>query len=205
MSWKKGVPYLVLLAAFAGLTCASVAMADRTAVPVSADPASFVGTDTCLDCHDDKEDSFALTTHGRTGMTNWDGASGCESCHGSGAEHAKSKGRVQNMRNFAEVSAREASDTCLQCHDRGEHANWHTSTHASRGVSCVSCHTMHPDGDPPDALLAKGNEFDTCRNCHLRKIANLARSSHMPVREESMTCSSCHNPHGGADTAMLKD
>jgi DmsE family decaheme c-type cytochrome len=30
------------------------------------------------------------------------------------------------------------------------------------------------------------------------------RSSHMPLREGTMTCSSCHNPHGTANPAMLK-
>jgi DmsE family decaheme c-type cytochrome len=108
------------------------------------------------------------------------------------------------MRNFAEVDAREVAGVCLQCHDRGDHANWATnSVHAARGVSCVDCHQIHHEGRPPDKLLLKGTELDTCRNCHLRKIANLARSSHMPVREESITCTSCHNPHGGPGPSML--
>jgi len=204
MSWIKGVPNLVLVGALAGMFSAGAAHADRTAVPAGVDTSSFVGADTCLDCHDDKADSFGMTTHGRTGMSNWDGATGCETCHGPGAEHAKSKGKVQNMRKLDEVTPREASGVCLQCHDRGDHANWWGSTHESRGLSCISCHKIHHDGKPPQALLARETVFDTCRTCHLRRIANLARSSHMPVREESITCTSCHNPHGGQGPSMLK-
>jgi nitrate/TMAO reductase-like tetraheme cytochrome c subunit len=41
-------------------------------------------------------------------------------------------------------------------------------------------------------LLAKATEFETCGSCHLRREASLMRSAHMPLREGTMTCSSCH-------------
>jgi DmsE family decaheme c-type cytochrome len=62
-------------------------------------------------------------------------------------------------------------------------------------VSCLSCHNPHPKGAAPKSLLIKP-EFELCTTCHLQKKAALMRSSHMPMREGKMTCTSCHNPHG---------
>jgi DmsE family decaheme c-type cytochrome len=58
----------------------------------------------------------------------------------------------------------------------------------------------------PKAQLAKANEIETCGTCHLQKKAQvLSRSSHMPLREGKMTCTSCHNPHGTVTQSLLKE
>ena len=48
-------------------------------------------------------------------------------------------------------------------------------------------------------------EIDTCSQCHKNKRAEIWRTSHMPVREGKMTCSSCHNPHGSFGESLLKE
>jgi DmsE family decaheme c-type cytochrome len=52
--------------------------------------------------------------------------------------------------------------------------------------------------------LAKATEIETCGQCHLQRRAQLMRSSHMPLREGKMTCTSCHNPHGTVAEKLLK-
>jgi DmsE family decaheme c-type cytochrome len=47
-------------------------------------------------------------------------------------------------------------------------------------------------------------EPETCFQCHKDKRAQMARSSHMPLREGKIVCSDCHNPHGTANESLLK-
>jgi DmsE family decaheme c-type cytochrome len=68
----------------------------------------------------------------------------------------------------------------------------------------LTCHRIHQPDEPNPALLAKATEFDTCGSCHLRRKSALMRSAHMPMREGSMTCASCHNPHGSTGPSLLK-
>ena len=56
----------------------------------------------------------------------------------------------------------------------------------------------------PKFQLAKATEIETCGQCHLERRAQQMRSSHMPLREGKMTCTSCHNPHGGVTQHNLK-
>jgi DmsE family decaheme c-type cytochrome len=57
----------------------------------------------------------------------------------------------------------------------------------------------------PKASLKNRNEMETCFQCHQDHRAKTMRSAHMPLREARMTCSNCHNPHGTATEAMLKE
>src|SRR5438105_528988 len=85
--------------------------------------------------------------------------------------------------------------TRIACHDKGDRVNWQGSTHESRDVACTNCHTVMTNVSPRGQLKT-ANEIDTCYQCHKNKRAEISRSSHMPVREGKMTCTSCHNPHG---------
>jgi DmsE family decaheme c-type cytochrome len=57
----------------------------------------------------------------------------------------------------------------------------------------------------PKFQLAKLTEIDTCAQCHKNKRAEIWRSSHMPVREGKLKCSTCHNPHGSFSEALLRE
>jgi DmsE family decaheme c-type cytochrome len=57
----------------------------------------------------------------------------------------------------------------------------------------------------PRHQLAKPTQIETCGTCHLQKRAQQMRSSHMPLREGKMTCTSCHNPHGTVSQSLLKE
>jgi len=165
-------------------------------------PSKYAGSETCATCHDQVAAGLAKTTHGKTTRVTWEGASGCEACHGPGAAHADAGGDKAQIRHLDELAAKEASDVCMGCHESGAHANWKGSIHDTRGVSCTTCHSIHGSKGPH--LMAKATEMEVCSACHLQKKAAVLRSAHMPVREGSMSCSSCHNPHGSIGPSQLK-
>jgi DmsE family decaheme c-type cytochrome len=98
----------------------------------------------------------------------------------------------------------ENNAICLSCHERGDRTYWNGSTHESRGVACTECHTIMR-AVSRKANLKTPNELQTCFQCHKDRRAQIFRSSHMPVREGKVTCTDCHNPHGTATEAMLRE
>ena len=47
-------------------------------------------------------------------------------------------------------------------------------------------------------------DSETCYTCHKSERAKAQRTSHHPVREGKMNCSSCHNPHDGSRPKMIQ-
>jgi DmsE family decaheme c-type cytochrome len=120
---------------------------------------------------------------------------GCESCHGPGQAHVDDDAKG-HMRKFAQMKPAEINQSCLTCHNRGDHAAWEGSGHDRRDLSCTTCHSVHH----PKSLehqLVKTTETALCASCHRVQVTKTERAvAHMPVREGKMSCSSCHNPHG---------
>jgi DmsE family decaheme c-type cytochrome len=175
-------------------------------------PQGYAGADACKQCHEDQFKLFEQTKMGRLFLKhprNAEERLACETCHGPGKAHVDAGGGkgVGNMITFAKndktpVDKRNAS--CLSCHTKGARLFWQGSAHETRDVACTSCHKVMTDVSPR-AQLAKPNEIDTCGQCHLQRRAQTMRSSHMPLREGKMTCTSCHNPHGTVTPALLKE
>ncbi len=190
------------------------AKAKAKAVPVKADvgEATYVGSQVCAGCHATQVAAFNLTLMGKIfrNPRNAQERLGCEGCHGPGSAHVKAGGGrgVGNMITFRFDDQRhtpeEYNAICLSCHEKGERTLWRGSTHETRGLMCTNCHTVMVNVTPK-FQLAKLTEMDTCFQCHKNKRAEIWRSSHMPVREGKMTCSSCHNPHGSYSEALLKE
>ena len=202
---RPAIPALAALLLF-GLPAVVAAQEDTpppAEAPASPAPGGYADPGVCATCHEEVANALKKTMHGKTGVANWDGATLCQSCHGPGAAHAE-EGDKAKIKNPKTLKADEQSVICLSCHERGDQARWQTGPHAGRGLSCLTCHAVHHDGEPPARLLKKGTEFATCTSCHLKRKASLMRSAHMPMREGSLTCTSCHNPHGSAGPSMLK-
>ena len=172
-------------------------------------PAGHVGAEMCKNCHEDAFTRFSNTKMGRLFLKqprNSQEALGCENCHGPGKDHVDAGGKVA-MITFAKndpTPVEKRNELCLSCHTKGNRVFWKGSSHEARDVACTNCHRVM-ENHSSRASLAKETEIETCGSCHLQKRATTMRSSHMPLREGKMTCSSCHNPHGTVTPALLRE
>ncbi|MGB8398909.1 MAG: DmsE family decaheme c-type cytochrome [Bradyrhizobium sp.] len=113
-------------------------------------------------------------------------------------------GIVSFRKNDPSRKVEDNNAICLGCHERGDRTYWNGSTHETRGVACTECHTVMRPISRKFALKTEV-EMETCFQCHKDRRAQIFRSAHMPLREGKITCSNCHNPHGSATEAMLKE
>jgi DmsE family decaheme c-type cytochrome len=173
--------------------------------PAAATPATgYVGPDTCLTCHEDKNKGYEGTPHARVANPRTPAAGkGCESCHGPGQAHAESGGEAP-MKNPKELKPQEVSEICTTCHNRSEHNQWDGSKHDSRNVSCATCHSVH-EAKSEHKQLKTATITETCVQCHRKEVNKVHKSSHMPVKEGNMECTTCHNPHGSQNVKMLRE
>jgi DmsE family decaheme c-type cytochrome len=170
--------------------------------------ATFVGKQVCLGCHTTQAEAFGKTLMGRIGKTQ-QGKFDCENCHGPGSAHVKAGGGrgVGGIISFRPEdqsrTAEENNAVCLNCHEKGDRTYWNGSTHETRGLMCTNCHTIMKEVSRKYQLKT-AVEPDTCFQCHKDRRAQMARSSHMPLREGKMVCSDCHNPHGSTTEGLLR-
>jgi DmsE family decaheme c-type cytochrome len=147
--------------------------------------AGYAGSDTCIVCHEDKETTLKGTPHGQVKNPRSPAAAhGCESCHGPGQAHVDDDAKGHILK-FSQMKPSDVNQSCLACHNRGNHAGWEGSGHERRNLSCSTCHSVHSP------------KSQVCATCHRLQVTKTERAvAHMPVREGKMSCSSCHNPHG---------
>src|SRR5215831_5902426 len=123
---------------------------------------TYVGQDTCIACHDTEGKDFHLTLHGKAQNPKTPSAGkGCETCHGPGSAHLDDPSVPDSIKRFGSMAPRDVSDTCLTCHDRGNHTQWKGSMHDARNLSCTTCHSVHaPKSDK--SQLRRATITETC-------------------------------------------
>ena len=210
-----GSAAVLLLVVLAVQSCSPAQRPARPSVEAPFPPPgsdAYVGSETCQGCHAEAFDKFAHTKMGRLFLKQPRDARerlACEGCHGPGRAHVeagggKGKGGLITFARNDPTPVERRNEVCLTCHRKGDRLFWQGSAHESRDVACTSCHTVMADVTPR-FQLAKPTQLETCGTCHLRQRAQQMRSSHMPLREGKMQCTSCHNPHGSVTPTLLRD
>jgi DmsE family decaheme c-type cytochrome len=198
------VPGLLIGLLVIGLYAPAQAGDDEAAMEEQPD---YVGTATCLMCHDSYKEGYLKTRHA---LTLGDKKAkpkdqGCEMCHGPGGAHMDLIGEdsgERGIRSFKGEGARkDYYKTCFHCHSPSKPEDeWTESGHFGGGILCASCHTMHDRQNP--SQLFKENIEETCYSCHTSiKIQFETGRSHHPLKEET-ACLACHDPHGEPDELM---
>jgi DmsE family decaheme c-type cytochrome len=166
----------------------------------SPSPPATAGFDVsdCATCHEKAVQHMATTPH--AGLEH-----SCSSCHGDVSAHLKGalEGTPGPILSIKKMKPAEVNQTCQGCHEASHNATWTGSPHERRGVACTSCHSAH-DFQSQKSQLKTAREPDTCFTCHAAIRAQGLRTSHHPVREGLLSCSSCHNPHDGSRPKMIK-
>jgi len=196
-------------------------------MPAGTAADDYVGTETCKACHEDQYKAFAKTKHANLAeLKGWkDKIQGCESCHGPGKKHVDDPTVKGSIIVFTSKDPKAISETCLACHaGRESHNNFRRGVHWRNDVSCTDCHTPHGPGpenlksesvafvgpaaeqkpNQIDAVMLRQSEPQLCIRCHSETKSQFSKPFHHKVLEGTMTCSDCHNAHGGFEAKQTK-
>ncbi len=130
---------------------------------------------------------------------------GCENCHGAGSAHAKAKKSQMPalIVNPGKLAAQRATVICTQCHSRPQGTmktdqpinkdNRMLTPGISRNEYLVN-HTSREDAAQKD-FWADGVHSKS----HHQQGTDLIRSKHYANEFQTLSCNSCHDPHGAKD------
>jgi len=153
----------------------------------------------CVECHQPE-----VKSHGKHAYHD-----DCTSCHVSAVDHA----RAEEAKEKAEKGVRPKSinaglpesKDCLSCHKNDAHRmNFAFSDHDKAGIQCRDCHGNHsPKIKSLTAGMEKaGKDAALCMSCHKDVAAKFSLRSHHPLKEGGITCTDCHDQHGGKQTTL---
>ncbi len=183
-------------------------------------PAEYMGSAVCMGCHEEIYNNFLKSNAHRVVETDKKRGfeeKACESCHGPGSVHAESASAADIL-NPAKMQPGKADRSCLKCHINTQtQVGRVMSGHARSQVRCVECHSVHSP-EPKNsvwagkAILPGSTEVapsktvmmrtGSCIGCHTGAWAEFQRPHRHPVPQGAMTCTDCHNPHGGTNRTM---
>jgi DmsE family decaheme c-type cytochrome len=163
---------------------------------------TYVGSDTCVTCHEDVGNHLKDTPHGKGAFARLS-RQGCETCHGPGSAHVEDPDNPALRPRFDRRTPKQQNQLCASCHSGSNQFFWHGSAHERRGLTCVSCHSIH-SFKSAKAQLKTANAVDACLSCHKDVRAEMWKTSHHPIREGKISCADCHNPHGTQTAKLIR-
>lgn len=178
---------------------------------MGAEDYTRLGADSCLACHGEGSErpATAIFHTKHASRTDPDAPFAnlqCETCHGPSEEHARAQRRGQNalpptvFGGDSPTPATEQNAVCLGCHETHGRLTWFGSRHERENVPCAACHQVHRERDRVFEPLA---QQEACFDCHTQRRADTFKASSHPLRFGNMACSSCHDPHAGANDVLL--
>jgi DmsE family decaheme c-type cytochrome len=172
--------------------------------PAQAAKSGSINNEDCAVCHEDLTKAFDKNPHVLLEKSpNFNQKNSCESCHGPGEDHASNSGDKTKIISFKGVAKRAYNQQCLACHNKDQEIAAHAaSLHSKSGLACADCHRIH-SGARMTKLLKTGTN-DLCLGCHIQRRADFSKPFHHRVREGSVFCTDCHNPHTGMDRRQLR-
>ncbi|HEV7505495.1 MAG TPA: DmsE family decaheme c-type cytochrome [Thermoanaerobaculia bacterium] len=189
----------IMLLAAAALLALPLAGSAAPAPPAAL---GFVGADLCITCHTAEAERLASTPHGKGKFASLS-VHGCETCHGPGSAHVNNPDDPALQPRLEKLNVREQSAVCQKCHSGGAQFFWRGGVHETRGLSCMTCHSVHAFKSERSQLKA-ASTTDACISCHKDVRADLWKTSHHPIREGKIGCADCHNPHGTQTRGLIK-
>lgn len=197
---KLSLSFLMVVGAYVFAPRPSVQDVDWAKLNPAFEGATFVNdTNVCADCHEDSIAKYENTAHAMIagfGSNRASATGDCESCHGPRSKH------VDDPDASLTLEPAQYNEVCQQCHESGDRVYWQSSLHQASDVNCTSCHNVMEQVSD-EGLLTMGSESAVCATCHADVRADMMKTSHHPIREGRMECSSCHNPHGSEGESML--
>src|SRR5215831_10631687 len=126
IGWLRRRPATTAVAAaLLAATLISCGTVTRTILaPPQIPGATFVGSASCEQCHEDIVKNFRTATHARLKAPGDNTANvGCESCHGPGSLHNESGGRRGTI-----INPHKSPETCFACH-LDKQGQFHLASH----------------------------------------------------------------------------
>ncbi len=171
---------------------------DRFELPSGA---TYTGSETCIDCHDEEGDFCAHSPHAveRTLAVPGSGVSACEACHGPGSLHVDEEGDgfILGIEALGALGEAGRVDMCTQCHT-SHRLDWLDGPHAGVGIACSECHAdqVHFGGSTTPAAHYR-NRSEFCLQCHAVQSSDFRLPFRHRVLEGEIACDDCHDPHAG--------
>lgn len=189
---------LVLLGVVSGMMFAGGhAQASQEKLNEVMKTATYVGSETCVTCHEKQGQEFRLSTHARISNDKNEGtAQGCEICHGPGSVHAEANGGKGSI-----INPKKDPSICFSCHTekKAEFSLPYRHPVLEGKMTCSDCHSAHGEEAKPWSATSFNDVNQACFKCHKEQEGPFVWE-HEAARDG---CTTCHKVHGSVNDKML--